>query len=145
MDYTSLATRHRARINQADDAWDAARQHLAKRRTSKESRQCWASIADLRKALPSSQLPEIAQRDIRTALDELEAGLSSNEPAQAEANLAPVAAALQALTVQLATPKSDTTSLEDSLRKLSSTMRLGKEAVGEGVPSRSPGRQTSKE
>lgn len=69
------ATRRRS-IRTADASWDTATQWLSTQSAAQQA--CWSRIFAIRIGLCASDLPEIAKRDIRDALDALEVHVSNH-------------------------------------------------------------------
>jgi hypothetical protein len=128
----ALALRHRQRIQMADGSWDMRRTARTERESSAQLTQCWEDIFSIRKQLADSHLPEIAIRDIRSALDDLEESLVTfhlMEPDIKTEAAQTLSVALQDIAVQLAPDNKNKATLEASLRKLSLSAAMGKEAT----------------
>lgn len=117
------ATRRRS-IRTADASWDTATQWLSSQSVAQQA--CWSQIFAMRIGLGTSELPEIAKRDIRDALDALEIHVSNHS----EATPAMVDS-LADIEAQITSQTLSQTNAEQILSQLKRAATLGRAAMSD--------------
>ena len=119
--------KQRRNIKQADKAWDDARSESADQIDSSHL-QAKDAIYSIRRALPQSELPDIAKMDIIGILDELDSALESSDAPIDPQSLHQI---LQDIQGQLTQRHPKSNDIQALLGRLSQATQIGREAISE--------------